>query len=210
MALDIKELLLKNRIVPVAVFENVYEALRIAELLLENGINTIEITLRTEASLECIKTVGEKLPEMVVGAGSVVSKESLKMARKEGAQYAVSPAFDEELMKQAESLKIPCIPGVSTPTELNSALKKTSIIKLFPAALLGGIDYIKAITAPFSMNEVNLVPTGGVNETNFADYLKLDTVIACGMTYLVDKTLIKKSNFDEIDKRIKKIISGLE
>ena len=207
-SLNIREILQKIRIIPVAVFNDVDKAMKTAELLLKNSINILEITLRTEAAFECISKVKADFPEMMIGAGSVLSKESFEQAFDSGAVFCVAPSLDIDLIIYSSKKKISFIPGVITPTELNAALSAGSkIIKIFPAAGFYNTGYIKSITAPFKMKDFSLVPTGGINENNIIEYLKTDKVIACGASYISDPKLIDKGDFEELDRRIKKIKS---
>jgi 2-dehydro-3-deoxyphosphogluconate aldolase / (4S)-4-hydroxy-2-oxoglutarate aldolase len=206
MLLDI---LKKNPVVPVAVFRSADDACRVAEILLEGSITVLEITLRTDAAYECISRVAERFPEITAGAGSVLSAESLKRARDHGALFGVAPCVDREVADLAADLGIPFIPGIATPSELSLALKTSRIIKFFPASALGGIDYLKAITAPFKSFEYHLVPTGGVNDGNYLQYLDAERVIACGMTYPVEASLLEKGNFAAVRERVGRIVAGL-
>ncbi len=198
--------ILKNtRIIPITVLKSVKDALETAEILIENSINILEITLRTEIAFKCIQEVTKNFPELLVGSGSVLSRDALKQAIESGAKFAVSPALDLELTEYAISKDITFAPGINTPSELNSALKLgLKLIKVFPASNLGGPDYIKAITAPFRMYDFHLIPTGGINEKNISDYLRNERVIACGASYITDSKLIEEGKYDEIGNRIKK------
>jgi len=210
MSFDLKNTLKKAGIVPVAAFDTVEDALKTAEILMANSIDLLEITVRTDVAFECMEKVKNEIPEMQVGAGSVLSMDSMKKSIDCGAEFLVAPGYDPELVDYACSEKIAFVPGIATPSELNAAVKKFDILKVFPASVLGGVNYLKAISAPFSLSGVNLLPTGGINETNYLDYLALDNVIACGMSYIVDKKLINRGEFSNLDKRIKKIVSGLK
>lgn len=206
---NVIQTLKRNRVIPVAVFNAADDALRIAEMLLANSIGVLEITIRTPAALECIKKVAAAYPEMCVGAGSVLDAGSLKKAADAGAVFGVAPCLDEEVVDCASSMGLLFMPGISTPSELNRALKKSQLIKVFPAQQLGGPEYIQSIIAPFKMKEFHLVPTGGVNEKNYLSYLGVDRVVSCGMTYIVDGKLIEKKDFTAISARMKQIVEGL-
>ncbi len=206
---DLVSILKKNRVIPVAQFDNLQSALKTAELLVKHSINILEITLRTESALDSIKGVIKEFPGLLVGAGSVLSLDALRGALDTGAAFCVAPGMDLELIDYASSRGRAFIPGVATPTELNSALKKCAVIKLFPASILGGPEYIKAVAAPFRTKDFHLVPTGGVNQDNFLEYLKQDRVISVGMSYIVDSSLIKKGDYAALDERMKKVMSAL-
>ncbi len=206
---DLVTVLNKNRVIPVAQFDDLQSALTTAELLQKNSINILEITLRTESALESIRGVIKKFPGLLVGAGSILSMDALKEALDAGAAFCVAPGMDLELVDYAASRGAAFIPGVATPTELNSALKKCAVIKLFPVSILGGPEYIKAVAAPFRTKDFHLVPTGGVNQDNYLEYLKQDRVISVGMSYIVDSGLIKKGDYAALDERMKKVVSAL-
>jgi len=207
--MKLKETLAIVKVVPVCVFDNVDSALKTAELLMKNRVNIIEITLRTEAAFDCIAAVVKEFKDMAAGAGSVFNAEQLKKAQGAGSVFAVSPCFDEDLIDVAEKSAIPFVPGVATPGELFRAIKRTSVIKLFPAESLGGTDYIKAAFAPFKMFDYSLMPTGGIDNKNFRKYLELDKVIACGMSYPVSDKLIGEGRYDLLDERIKEVYQGI-
>jgi 2-dehydro-3-deoxyphosphogluconate aldolase/(4S)-4-hydroxy-2-oxoglutarate aldolase len=209
MALDLTAELKKNRVIPVAQFENSAAALRVAELLVKHSIGILEVTLRTETAIESISRVRKDFPGLTVGAGSVLSLEQLKKAIDAGAMFCVAPGLDIDLVTYASTRSVPFIPGVSTPTELNAALKTCGVIKVFPAAVLGGIEYIKAVTAPFKTMSFGLVPTGGINQVNYLEYLKQERVAAVGMSYIVEGSLVQKGDFDSLSERMKRIVSGL-
>ena len=199
------EVFRKNKVIPIAVFNDVDSAKKAAELLLKNSIDLLEITLRTEIAFKCLTELRKTFPEMTIGAGSILTKDALDEAINCGAGFYVAPGLDFEMVDYAFSKDITFIPGVITPTELNSAIKAgLKFIKLFPAENIGGIEYIKAIIAPFRMKDFYLLPTGGINEKKIAEYLKIDRTIACGASYIVDSKLIEKGDFVEFENRIKR------
>lgn len=203
---DIKDSISEIRIVPVAVFKNAEQAVAAAEMLAENELFLIEVTLRTEAAFKCIETISSRFSKMLVGAGSVLSVESLRRSVDSGARFCVAPCLDFDVLEESTLLNVPFIPGISTPTDLNNALKRGArVIKIFPAADLGGISYINAVCAPFKMMEFGLIPTGGINAGNVAEYYSNPKVIACGLSYIVDASLIEKGDYNTLDERIKKI-----
>jgi 2-dehydro-3-deoxyphosphogluconate aldolase/(4S)-4-hydroxy-2-oxoglutarate aldolase len=209
MNFDFKKKLGNSGVVPVAAFSAVDDSLRFAEILINNSLGILEITLRTGSAFACIEAVSREFPGISVGAGSILSEEDLKKAADAGARFGVAPVLDLQSIQTAADLNFPFVPGVSTPTELFNALEYTDIIKVFPASSLGGPSYIKGMTAPFKMKELHIIPTGGVNENNYLEYLNLDNVIACGMSYIADSSLIKKGEFGELEKRIASVLSRL-
>jgi 2-dehydro-3-deoxyphosphogluconate aldolase/(4S)-4-hydroxy-2-oxoglutarate aldolase len=207
---DLVTVLKKNRVIPVAQFDEPQSALRTAELLQKHSIGILEITLRTAGAIDSIKSVVKQFPDLMVGAGSVLSLEAEKQAYDAGATFCVAPGLDVELIDYAAAQGRAFIPGISTPTELNTVLKKCLVIKVFPVSLLGGMEYIKAVTAPFATRDFHLVPTGGVNQENFLDYLKHDRVISVGMSYIVDGALVRKGDYAAIEQRIINVTSALQ
>ncbi|HOP63657.1 MAG TPA: bifunctional 4-hydroxy-2-oxoglutarate aldolase/2-dehydro-3-deoxy-phosphogluconate aldolase [Spirochaetota bacterium] len=200
--MELRDSFKKVRIIPVSVFEDVTSALKTAELLLRHKVDVIEVTLRSESALDCLYAINKMFPEALTGAGSVLDRESLKKAVDAGARFAVAPCLDEGVAEYAAELNIPFIPGISTPTELSSALKFSSMIKIFPAKALGGPDYLNCITAPFKKINFDLIPTGGIDNENFRDYLECEKVLACGLSYPVAEKLIRGRDFVLIEKRI--------
>lgn len=199
----IRELIRKAKIVPVAVFGDTKKAVRTAGLLEEASLPLVEVTLRTEAAFDCIREIARTLPGVTVGAGSVLSVESLKKAADAGAAFFVAPCLDAEVMEYASAVDLSFIPGIATPSELNQALKTgNEIIKLFPAGVLGGAKYIDAVTAPFKTRRFGLIPTGGISESNVAEYLASPFVIACGASSIVDPALVDAADYDALARRI--------
>jgi 2-dehydro-3-deoxyphosphogluconate aldolase/(4S)-4-hydroxy-2-oxoglutarate aldolase len=147
----LKDLLQRMKSVPVCVFDETESAVKTAELLLKHGVEVIEVTLRTENAFNCLKAIKKEFKEAKLGAGSVLKSDDFQRAADCGAVFAVSPCFDESLCEAARKINIPYIPGISTPSELFKALKYTDLIKIFPAAALGGVDYINSISAPFKI-----------------------------------------------------------
>lgn len=198
-----RELFHKARIVPVAVFQDTESALKAAAMLEEASLPLVEVTLRTEAAFDCIREIARALPGVTVGAGSVLTVESLKKASDAGAGFFVAPCLDFEIMEYASALGADFIPGIATPSELNQALKSgCELVKLFPAGALGGVKYIDALTAPFRMRRFGLIPTGGVDESNVADYLANQFVVACGASSIVDPPLVKAGDYDSLARKI--------
>jgi 2-dehydro-3-deoxyphosphogluconate aldolase / (4S)-4-hydroxy-2-oxoglutarate aldolase len=210
LAADLVSLFKSSRVIPVAQFDDRESALKTAALLLKHSIGILEITLRTESAIENIRAVSKEFPRLTVGAGSVLSIDALAKACDAGASFGVAPGMDLELIDYAEERGVPFVPGVSTPTELNTALRKCDVIKIFPVSLLGGVEYIKAVSAPFRSRNFHLVPTGGVNQNNYLDYLKQERVIAVGMSYIVDNALVMKGDYASLDERMKNVMSALQ
>lgn len=198
----IKEL----KLIPVAVINNADDAVPLGEALIEAGLPIIEVTFRTEAAVESIKRLTKKIPEIIVGAGTVLKVDQVKDVIKTGAHFIVTPGFNPKIVDYCIQVKIPIIPGVNTPTMVEWALEKgLRIVKFFPANLSGGPDMLKSLAGPYP--EMKFVPTGGINTDTIIEYLKLSNVIACGGSWIVKKDLISLGQFEEIKRLTKTAIS---
>lgn len=184
-------------VIPVVVLEDAANAVPLAKALLAGGINICEITFRTAAAEEAIRQISLNVPEMIVGAGTVITKEQLKAATDAGAKFIVSPGSDLEVIRYAKELGVYMLPGAVTPTEVMQLIKEDiKVIKFFPAENYGGLKTIKAISAPFP--NIKFVPTGGVSLSNLTTYLEFDKIAAVGGSWLCTKDLIKDGKWDEM------------
>ena len=197
--MDASKLLAGARIVPVVVLEDVEKAEPLATCLLENGLEVIEVTLRTSAGIEAIERIADEVPGMIVGAGSVRTVDQLEAVQKAGAKFAVSPGATGRLMNAAKRCGLPFVPGAATPSEMMRLLQRGyTLQKFFPAELAGGIPYLKAAAAPIP--EVRFMPTGGVSADNARDYLALENVAAVGGSWITPKDMLAAGDFDTIGK----------
>ncbi|TKJ30127.1 MAG: 2-dehydro-3-deoxyphosphogluconate aldolase [Chloroflexi bacterium B3_Chlor] len=184
-------------LVPVVAIERAEDAVELGRALLAGGLPCAEITFRTAAAEEAIRGISSSLPEIVLGAGTVLSVDQADRAVSAGAQFIVSPGFNQKVVDWCVQNEIPVTPGVATPTEIDMALDKgLHILKFFPAEALGGINTLKAIAAPYV--GVKFIPTGGINLENLADYLAHPSVHCCGGSWLVKANLISAGRFGEI------------
>ena len=184
-------------LVPVVVLNDARDAVPLAKALCEGGLPVAEVTFRTDAAEESIRRIAEAFPEMLVGAGTVLTTDQVDRAVAAGAKFIVSPGFDPEIVDYCLSKEIPIYPGVVTPSELAQAVKRgLKVVKFFPAEAYGGVNTIKALAAPYPM--VKFMPTGGVNLKNLKNYLECDKITACGGSWMVKGDLIKAGAFDEI------------
>lgn len=184
-------------VIPVVAIENAKDAAALGDALIAGGLPCAEITFRTVAAAASIRTLAAQFPDLLVGAGTVLSVEQAQNAVESGAKFLVTPGFDREVVDYCLSWKIPIYPGVATPTEINLALKMgLNTLKFFPAEALGGVATLKAIAAPYG--SVRFIPTGGINPQNLAEYLSQPTVLACGGSWLVKKTSIANGEFETI------------
>lgn len=184
-------------VVPVVVLNEVKDALPLAKALVEGGLPCAEVTFRTEAAEESIRQMAKEYPEMLVGAGTVLTIEQVDRAVNAGAKFIVSPGFDPEIVDYCLSKNIPVFPGCITPSEVAQAVKRgLKVVKFFPAEQFGGVATIKALAAPYTM--VKFMPTGGISAKNLRDYLECDKILCCGGSWMVKGDLIKAGEFDTI------------
>jgi len=184
-------------VVPVVKIEQAEDAIELSRALLAGGLPCAEITFRTAAAEEAIWQISSNLPEIIVGAGTVLSVDQADRAVSAGARFIVSPGFNPRVVEWCQEHEVPVTPGVATPTEIDMALDKgLKIVKFFPAEALGGVRMLRAIAAPYG--GVKFIPTGGINQDNLADYLAQPSVHCCGGSWLVKANLISAGRFDEI------------
>jgi len=185
-------------IVPVVKIDEADNAVPLAEALCRGGLPCAEITFRTAAAAEAIRRVTDALPDMLVGAGTVLTPEQADKAKAAGAKFIVSPGLNPNVVKHCKNIGIPIFPGCSSPSDIEKALELGLVcVKFFPAEQAGGIAAIKAMAAPYG--NLSFLPTGGINAKNLNDYLAFDKVIACGGSWMADAALINAGNFGAIE-----------
>ena len=184
-------------VIPVVAIEDAADAPKLGKALLAGGLPCAEITFRTAAASEAIRAMTAECPDVLVGAGTVLTVDQAKTAVSVGAKFIVTPGFDAAVVDYCLANNVPITPGVMTPTEINMALNKgLNVLKFFPAEAAGGIKMLKAVGGPYV--GVKFIPTGGINANNLADYLALPMVHACGGSFMVQKQMIAAGQFDEI------------
>lgn len=187
-------------IIPVVVLDDAKDALPLGKALTEGGLPAAEVTFRTDAAEESIRIMSEAYPDMIVGAGTALTKANVDRAVRAGAKFIVSPGFDPEIVRYCLSIDIPVIPGTQSPSEMIAAMDLgLDHLKFFPAEPSGGLKMIKAITA--ALTTIKIMPTGGVNAENVADYLKCDKIFCAGGSWMVKKDLIRAGQFDVIQQK---------
>jgi 2-dehydro-3-deoxyphosphogluconate aldolase/(4S)-4-hydroxy-2-oxoglutarate aldolase len=185
------------RIVPVIVIEDAADAEPLGAALAGGGLPCAEITFRTKAAGEAIRRIADAHPDLLVGAGTVLTPKQAAEAKDAGAKFVVSPGFNPAVVDACREHGVPVFPGVCTPTEIEAALaKELSVLKFFPAEPAGGLSFLKAIAAPYSM--VSFIPTGGINAANVGDYLAFKAVVACGGSWMAPSGWIAGRQFDRI------------
>ena len=204
------DLFSKHPVVPVIVINDAANAVPLAEALLEGGIGIIEITFRTDAAADAIAAISKSLPEMLTGAGTVLTIDQANKARDAGSRFALSPCVDPEVIQYCTDAGMPFIPGVATPTDINNALKLgCKFQKFFPAGTLGGASALKAMSAPYVATGIKFCPTGGVKLENMADYLSMSQVFAVGGTWLATPEDIKAGNWALITQRCRDALAAV-
>jgi len=187
----------RTGVVPVIKIDDAAHAIPLAEALIAGDMPVAEITFRTGAASASIRDISRKFPNMLVGAGTVLTVPQAQQAVDAGARYIVSPGFSPSVVEWCLQHDIPVLPGVATPTEVIAALDAgLTVLKFFPAEELGGMRMLKALASPFSA--VKFVPTGGITPATLPDYLRLPNVLAVGGSWMVKPDLISASRFDEI------------
>ena len=187
----------KIGVIPVLEIDSVERAAPLAKALLAGELPIAEITLRTEAALDAIRAVVRDVPDVLVGAGTVINREQAKAARDAGAQFLVSPGIVDEVVGWAQDNQIPILAGAVTPTEMIRAINLgLNILKFFPAEAVGGLKAIKAMSDPFP--QLRFIPTGGVRLENLAEYLQMNKIHAVGGSWMAKRQMIADGKYDEI------------
>jgi 2-dehydro-3-deoxyphosphogluconate aldolase / (4S)-4-hydroxy-2-oxoglutarate aldolase len=203
---DIVDKVRQIGIIPVVNIPRLEHALPLAENLLEGGLPCAEVTFRTAAAAESITEIRARFPEILLGAGTVLTLEQAETAINSGAQFIVSPGTNPAVVDYCLGKGVTIFPGVCTPTEIEMALEKgVDVLKFFPAEPMGGVAFLKAICAPY--RQVRFIPTGGIDLENIGQYLSLSAVIACGGSWMVNPELMIAGEFDRIRQLVKEVVA---
>lgn len=195
-------------IVPVIKVDDAQDAVPLCKALSDGGLPVAEITFRSDAAEEAIRLVHEQLPDVILGAGTVITKEQVDRALAAGAAYIVSPGFDPDIVRHCQQKGIPIVPGCAGPSDIERAISMgITTIKFFPAEALGGLKLIKAMAAPFY--QVTFLPTGGINEANITDYLAFDKVVACGGSWMVPGDAVKNKDWARIESLTRSAVNAM-
>ncbi|WP_417880902.1 bifunctional 4-hydroxy-2-oxoglutarate aldolase/2-dehydro-3-deoxy-phosphogluconate aldolase [Vibrio sp.] len=193
------------KVIPVIALNKVEHALPLAKALMENGMPCAEITFRTEAAVGSIKAMREAYPEMLIGAGTILTPEQVDQAIEAGVDFIVSPGLNPTTVKYCQQKNMPIVPGVNNPSLVEQAMELgLKTVKFFPAEPSGGVGMLKALTAVYP---VKFMPTGGVSLSNIDDYLSIPAVLACGGTWMVPTSLIDNEQWDELGALIKDAVA---
>ena len=198
----------KIGIIPVIALDHVEDAAPLAKALCDGGLPCAEVTFRTAAAEESIRIMSEQFPEMLVGAGTVLTTEQVDRAVNAGAKFIVSPGFNPEITKYVIDKGMLMMPGTATPGEMEQAMSMgLDVVKFFPAEQNGGVAKLKAVAGPYT--NLRWMPTGGVNAKNLLDYLSFNKIIACGGTWMVKKDLIQQENWAEITRLSREAVRAM-
>jgi 2-dehydro-3-deoxyphosphogluconate aldolase / (4S)-4-hydroxy-2-oxoglutarate aldolase len=196
---EVQERLTRWRVVPVAVIDSVEDAVPLARALAQGGLPVIEITLRTPCALDCIRAIRRDCPDVLVGAGTVLEVSQVPAAIEAGARFGVSPGLNADVVRAASKQQLLFIPGIMTPSEVETGLGLgCRLLKFFPAEAAGGIKMLKALAGPYEPTGVRFIPLGGVSAANMTDYLGLPIVAAVGGSWMCERKLVREKKWTEL------------
>ncbi len=198
---DMLSTLSLQKILPAVTFLSPQHVLPVTEAMMRGGLRIMEVTLRTDVAMASIRTIKSKIAEMMIGAGTILTVDQLHEAIDAGAEFGLSPSLNLNVVKEANRLNFPFIPGVMTPSEIYTAYENgCTLLKIFPVSSIGGISFLKSVQSPYAHLQLRYVPMGGINPGNMKDYLELKNVIAVGGSWLAPEELMKKGDYAGIEK----------
>ncbi len=197
-----EEMVEKNPVIAVLVVDRAEDAVPLAEALLAGGIGAMELTLRTDAALDALRLIREKVPGMTAGTGTVLTRAQVRAVKEAGTHFAVAPGVNPNVLEEAAEQGVPFAPGIATPTDIEAALEfGCRILKFFPAEPSGGLPYLESMAAPYKHLGLRFIPLGGLNESNAGAWLGSPLVCAIGGSWIAPRNLIQEKKWDEIQKR---------
>ena len=197
------------RIVPVIVIDDPDHAVPLADALLMGGLPCAEVTFRTAGAAEAIRRMTAERPDLLTGAGTILTHHQAEQARAAGAAFIVAPGFSAGVVDYCRDHDLPVFPGVCTPTEIEMALHKDlTVVKFFPAEPIGGLPLLKAISAPYGM--IEFIPTGGITSKNIGEYLAFNKVVACGGSWMAPADWIKGKMFEQIRQETERAVAAAQ
>ncbi len=198
----------KIGIVPVLALDDASDAEPVARALIEGGLACAEVTFRTDAAQESIRRMAERFPEMLVGAGTVLTADQADQAVSAGAKFIVSPGFNPKVVSHCLKRQIPVIPGCANPSDIEAAMELgLDVVKIFPAEAIGGVAAIKAMAAPYP--KLRFMPTGGIHAGNVKRYLEFEKIIACGGSWMVKGDLIREKNWQGVTDLTREAVAAM-
>lgn len=196
------------KIVPVIVIDDAAQALGLADALAGGGLPCAEITFRTPGASEALRRIAAERPNVLAGAGTVLTTEQAARARDAGARFVVSPGINPKVVEWCQDHSLPVFPGVCTPTEIETALEcGLNVVKFFPAEPSGGVGFLRAIAAPFP--DLSFMPTGGITAANVREYLAFKRVVACGGSWMAPQDWIQQGAFDRVREAVAAAVSSV-
>ena len=200
------EMFKQHKIIPVVKIDDGKKAVPLAKALIAGGLPVVEITFRTECAEQAIKNITQECPEMLVGAGTILTIEQVDKAIKAGAKFIVSPGINPTVVKYCIQKNIPIIPGCITPSEIEMAIELgLKTVKFFPAEQAGGLEMIKAMSAPY--RDISFMPTGGITLNNISKYLAFDKIVACGGSFMICEDLVE---VEKLTRQAVKLVGGIQ
>ena len=197
---DLGQHIQRQKLIAGLVIDRVEDAVPVAESLLAGGVDIMELTLRTEAAIDALLAIREKVPEMTAGVGTILTKKQADLAYAAGAAFGVAPAVNREVALHAMDLGLPFAPGVMTPTDIDQSVELgCRLLKFFPAESSGGLPHLKNIAAPYHHLGLKFIPLGGINLDNLLDYLWSDLIAAVGGSWLAPRDLIAAGDWKQIE-----------
>jgi len=195
----------KSPVVAVLVIDSAEDAVPLAHALMQGGVTAMELTLRTPAALGALENVLRDVPDMLAGIGTILNVEQIRSVKERGAAFGVAPGFNSSVVMAAKELSLPFAPGVMTPSEIENAYALgCNVVKLYPAELIGGLNYLKNVNAPYAHLGIKYIPLGGVSLENLESYLQCPEVLAVGGSWLAPRKLIQEKAWKEISKNCEK------
>ena len=192
----------EDGIVAVVTINDIEDSNYLCDALISGGVKTIELTLRTKNVLNIMEHISKTFSDISIGAGTILSIAQLNSSIQSGALFGVAPGLDLDVVKKAQELKFPFAPGICTPSDIQMAIKcGCTILKFFPAEYSGGIKYLESIAAPYIQNRLKFIPLGGININNALKYLKSESILAIGGSWIAQSSLIQTKNWKEIQNR---------
>jgi 2-dehydro-3-deoxyphosphogluconate aldolase/(4S)-4-hydroxy-2-oxoglutarate aldolase len=207
--MSVLDTLRQLKLVPVIVIDDPDSAPALGRALMEGGLPCAEVTFRTKAAREALARLTSECPEVLAGAGTVLTSSQAREALDAGAKFIVAPGFNPAVVDYCLENDVPVFPGIATPSEIEAAMgRDLTVLKFFPAEPLGGLSYLKAISAPYGALE--FMPTGGISVQNVGSYLAFPKVVACGGSWMAPSEWIAVGDFSRIAEEVRKAVSAVQ
>ncbi len=206
--IELQKIFQKNKIMAVMVIDNIKDAVPAARALARGGIRLIELAWRTDISFEALLAIRENLPELTIGAGTVIKPEQVRKLAQAKVRFGVSPGTNRQVLATAKECGLAFAPGIATPSDIETALEfDCKILKFFPAEPIGSLKYLKSMAAPYEHLGLKYIPLGGLNENNFGEYLADSNILAIGGSWMLSPNLVKEHNWETITEKARKCIN---